>query len=110
MGKAVLIISLILLMVGCASNNADSPDIQGFVVKNDESGLLIITNIDEKDFKAAIQYEKDLIKNHTLYLISADQNMKKDLKKGDKVAVWFRGGVDQSNPAKASAKKLIKIV
>ncbi|MDF2650842.1 MAG: hypothetical protein K0Q73_6647 [Paenibacillus sp.] len=110
MKKIQLSILILITILGCSSKSQlNDSDISGFVVSVESERILVVTNIEKKEADSIVSGGEKLNNNHIQYWISADKNMINKIKEGDKVQVWFKGGVDESLPAKASAKS-IKVV
>ncbi|MDC3418388.1 DUF3221 domain-containing protein [Aquibacillus salsiterrae] len=99
----LLMFVLIIFTVACSK-----PDIEGYVIAIDEQRLLVTEDISlEKyeEIKNKTVNEIDRLSGHIslIYLSYDDANA---FTKGDNVRVWIDGGIDQSSPAQAGAKKI----
>lgn len=102
-----IFLSLILIITGCTQPppTEEGLAIEGFIIEKEER-ILVAEGITSEKFieiKDRTLQELDKERISLIYLSYEDNNQ--DLKVGDKVKVWIDGGIDDSYPAQAKAKK-----
>jgi hypothetical protein len=96
-----------LVIVACSSESEIM--LTGYILDVEEEGILLAENISYEKFQE-IEGEswQDVAEMQLgLYKISFENDG--DFQIGDKVKVWIEGGVMESYPAQANAKKMIVI-
>ncbi|MFD1039419.1 YobA family protein [Virgibacillus byunsanensis] len=101
--KTVLLMFVLIFTVACSE-----PDIEGYIIEIDEQRLLVAEDISiEKyeEIKDKTVNEIDRLSGH-ISLINLSYDDSSTFEKGDNVRVWIDGGIDESYPAQAGAKKI----
>lgn len=103
-----LIVLFVSALLGACTDDADSnPDNEGFVLKIEEDRVLVAKDISSEEYnevkdKTVSEFEgPDEV---PLIYLSYDDANKFD--KGDEVEFWIDGGVNDSYPQQAGAKKI----
>ncbi|WP_170169022.1 DUF3221 domain-containing protein [Mesobacillus subterraneus] len=106
--RTVMVLFLVLMSMvfaGCASKESASG--AGYVLYVNEDSLLIAQNIDAEKYKEIQEVSPEaLIDQGGLDLIRLTYDKAEDFKKGDHVEFRTDGGIRESYPAQADAKKV----
>lgn len=110
----------VLLLSACGQNDSDNPsqgttgeeDILmyelGTLVTKDDAGRWLVTQIRQRDGNSSIDATWfSLADDMTLTTNAGTSLLPVDLRAGQQVKVWYRGGVDESYPSQAMASKIV---
>lgn len=100
--KMLMIVIMIIALLGCEEKLTSEPSGQGYVFEISEGRVLILDNVKVSDFGNGW---KDIFEDYTGNAIWLKTSTSK-YKVGQKVRYWVDGGVNDSFPAQASAKKI----
>jgi hypothetical protein len=93
-----------LIVAGCAKEQESR---EGYVLEVSEGSILIIQNITLERFNDVKDVPSEaLIDQNGLELIWVTYDKAEEFKKGDHVLFWLDGGVKESYPKQAEAKKV----
>ncbi|WP_407268285.1 DUF3221 domain-containing protein [Radiobacillus sp. PE A8.2] len=108
--STVLLILLVLFTSGCVEKDAIStdPSIEGYVFDIKEDRVLVAYDITTEKYNQIRDKKLEDLSVSDAYvpLISLSYEKTSRLNKGDQVDVWIDGGVEDSYPQQASAKKI----
>ena len=90
-------VGFLFIISSCTGNS--QPDGTGYIFEISEKRILILDHNFENTQWEDLSKE---YKGHAIWLTFHNN----DLKKGQKVAYWIDGGIDDSYPAQAKAKKV----
>lgn len=95
--RILLVMLGVLLMTGCTG--AAPPDGEGYIIQVTERSVLVI---DEQILDATWN---EIFEEYTGNAIMLSTR-KKNLKPGQRIRYWVKGGVNTSYPAQAEAKRI----
>jgi hypothetical protein len=101
--KMFMILAVTITLLGCEEKLTAEPSGQGYVFEISDGRVLILDNVKESEFGKAW---KDIFEYYTGNAIWLKTSTSK-YKVGQKVRYWVKGGVDESYPAQASARKIV---
>lgn len=104
--KFFFLFSIVLLvnLVGCAK--APDPG-EGFILEVNDHSILVVQNVSQEKYNEIKDVTNEaLIDQGGLDLIWLEYEKADEFEKGDHVEFWTDGGVRESYPAQADAKKL----
>ncbi|UCZ53809.1 YobA family protein [Bacillus shivajii] len=111
--KFIFFVFTMILFTACSANSTqDEPFITGVVVQKNESTVLVVEGI---EFHGEIDQEEWY--SHDAVSFSVSENTEvvhannsalayHEVREGDKVEVWQRGGVKESYPLQTDARKI----
>jgi hypothetical protein len=100
----VILLYLFTGLVGCSNQT-----IEGYVIEVYDESVLLAQNISHKKYNEIKDMSaNEVFEKNELSLISLTYQDAQDFREGDKVKVWIDGGVNESYPAQAKAKKIEK--
>lgn len=100
--KMLMIVVMTIALLGCGEKLNSEPSGQGYIFEVSEGRVLILDNVKESDFGKGW---KDIFEDYTGNAIWLKTSTSK-YKVGQKVRYWVDGGVDESFPAQAGARKI----
>ena len=102
--KVFLLFALAVSIIGCANEQVSG---EGFILETREDSILVVQNITAERFNEIKDISSDaLIDQGGLDLIWLEYEEANEFDKGDHVTFSTDGGVRESYPAQADAKKI----
>lgn len=109
----LILLSFILLITGCTENRTSPTEedlkIEGYILEVEEGRILVAEDITLEKYKQikdkTIQ-EIQGLDNERISLIFLSYEDTSSLKIGYKVDAWIDGGIMESDPSQAGAKKI----
>lgn len=110
--------TFISILIGVSLAGCGGADIEGIIIKGDEKTVLVAENLsldryeeikdDLSSDAAMFEAMKQEVSNTSgnISLIDFAYDNASEFEVGDKVNVWIEGGVNESFPAQAKAKKI----
>lgn len=99
-----------LILTGCKDepslSKEDGLRIEGYILNVEEGRILVAEGITFEHYEKIKDKTVDELSNKSLSLYYFSYENANSLNKGFQVNVWIDGGIDQSSPAKATAKKV----
>ncbi|ALC85228.1 hypothetical protein AM499_04895 [Bacillus sp. FJAT-22090] len=106
----LILLSFILLITGCTENRTtpkeDDLKIEGYILEVDEGKILVAEGITSEQYETIIDKTLQELDKERISLFYLSYEDTSSLRKGYKVDVWIDGGINESNPAQAGAKKI----
>lgn len=106
----LILLSFFLLITGCTENRTtpkeDDLKIEGYILEVDEGRILVVEGITSEQYERLKDKTLQELDNENISLFYLSYEDTSSLRKGYKVDVWIDGGIDESNPAQAGAKKI----
>ena len=109
----IILLNFFLLLTGCTENEAISTEddlkIEGYILEVEEGRILVakeITSEKYEEIKDKTIGEIQELDNERISLIFLSYKDTSSLKIGHKVDVWVDGGINESYPSQAGAKKI----
>lgn len=109
----LILLDFFLLITGCTENVATSTEedlkIEGYILEVEEGRILVAKEITSKKYeeiKDKTFGEIQELDNERISLIFLSYKDTSSLKRGHKVDVWIDGGINESYPSQAGAKKI----
>ncbi|MFF2753045.1 DUF3221 domain-containing protein [Psychrobacillus sp. NPDC058041] len=103
-------LSFILLITGCTENRITLKDedlkIEGYILDVGEGIILVAEGITSEQYEALKNKTLLELDNERISLFYLSYKDTSSLKLGYNVDVWIDGGIDESRPAQARAKKI----
>ncbi|MFB5089702.1 YobA family protein [Psychrobacillus sp. PGGUH221] len=106
-------LSFILLITGCTENITTPKDedlkIEGYILEVEEGRILVAEDITSEKYEEIKDKTIDEIQevdNERISLIFLSYEDTSSLKVGHKVDIWIDGGINESYPSQAGAKKI----
>ena len=110
MSTFIILLSLTLLLTGCSENvslkEEDGLKVDGYILDVDKGRILVAEGMTSEQYETVRDKTLDELFNESLTLYYFSYENTSSLKKGVQVTVWIDGGIDESSPAKATAKKV----
>lgn len=106
--KRAIVLLLFLVCVGCADQENEKP-LEGYVVEklDKDHKVLLIEDLEAGDVQGIIDDPSKVSDYRYSYWIKINNNSDySKIKLGQRIAIWIKGGVDDSQPAKATALKV----
>lgn len=105
-----MLLSSTLLLTGCKEeptvSKVDDFKIEGYILEVEDGRILVAEGITAEQYEKVKDKTVDQLSNERLSLYYFNYENTSKLRKGFQVTVWIDGGIDQSSPAKATAKKV----
>jgi hypothetical protein len=96
------VVIMTIALIGCSEKPASDHDGQGYIFEISKGGVLILDNVEDSEFgKKWIDIHESYTGNAIWLSTSASK-----FKVGQKVRYWVEGGINESFPAQAAAKKI----
>jgi hypothetical protein len=104
MRNTIILLSMVFVIVmsGCSTVDNQNPDGEGYVFEISKGRVLILNNVDPEDIGKKWNELFESYQGEAIWLSTKKSN----LKVGHYVRYWIDGGVDDSFPQQASAKKI----
>lgn len=99
---AAVLFFLLLVCIGCNNVDDQNPDGEGYIFEIAKDKVLILNNIDPNDIGKKWNEIFDNYRGEAIWLKTKTSS----LKVGQYVKYWIDGGVQDSFPQQASAKRL----
>ena len=84
----------------------DGLKIEGYILEVDEGRILVAEGITSEQYETLKDKTPQELDNERISLYNLSYEDTSSLRKGNKVEAWIDGGIDESNPAQARAKKI----
>ncbi|HWO78140.1 MAG TPA: YobA family protein [Bacillus sp. (in: firmicutes)] len=98
----MLLLIMCYLITGCSD-----PSIEGYIVRVEDDRVLVAKNLNSnEDYLKIKDIPADEMKMNGLSLIYLGYRDTSRFKEGQKVEVWVDGGINDSSPQQAAAKKI----
>lgn len=98
----LMIAAMAFALLGCEEKLVSEPDGQGYIFEVSDGRILILDNVIKSDFGKSWS---DIFEQYTGNAIWLKTSTSK-YKVGQKVRYWVEGGIDESFPEQARAKKI----
>ncbi|MEK5209797.1 YobA family protein [Psychrobacillus sp. FSL H8-0510] len=106
----LILLSFILLITGCTENRTipkeDGFKIEGYILEVSEGEILVAEGITSEQYETLKDKTIQELDNERISLIFLSYEDTGNLKIGHKVDVWIDGGINESYPSQAGAKKI----
>jgi hypothetical protein len=100
--KIAMIAAVVFTLLGCQGKLSAEPTGQGYIFEVSDSGVLVLDNIKDTDLG---KNWRDISSSYSGNAIWLNTSTSKH-SVGQKVRYWVNGGINESFPAQASAKKI----
>lgn len=110
-GISLLLLSFAILMAGCSEQKQEQVETgektEGYILKIEGNRILVAEGVSSDEYKKIKDKTIEELTKENIRLIYLSYDKTINFKKGNKIEVWIEGGIDQSNPAQAKAKKIV---
>lgn len=97
-----MLICFALICLGCNAQNATTPTGEGYIFALTDGGVLVLDNVDSNDMGKEWNDIFDTYQGDAIWLSTKKAN----LKVGQYVEYWVDGGINESFPRQATARKI----
>ena len=98
---------MLLLIISLLISGCTDPSLEGYIVKVEDDRILVAKHLyTDEEFEKTKGMSVDEMKMSGLSLIYLSYRNTRRFKDGQKVEVWIKGGINDSYPQQAAAKKV----
>ncbi len=107
-----LLLSIIFLFIGILLTSCSKPDMEGIVLEVNKNYIQVATELSLDEYeeikdKSALEIQNEDVLGDTYRgLIDLTYEHTDEFSKGDEVEIWIDGGIRESYPSGADAKKI----